>query len=99
MNNTLDFLFASEGELWAGRVSIYRICWLSLYAAGWFGLGPGTFSIMFPFLEREHGSESEGILRCASWRVEYNERRPHSALGYQTPSEYAGRKTNWFGGN
>jgi hypothetical protein len=36
----------------------------------------GTFSIMFPFLEREHGSESEGILRCASWRVEYNERRP-----------------------
>jgi len=29
-----------------------------------------------------------------SWRVEYNERRPHSSLGYQTPSEYAGRKTN-----
>jgi putative transposase len=23
-----------------------------------------------------------------SWRVEYNERRPHSALGYRTPSEY-----------
>jgi O-antigen ligase len=64
-NNTLDSLFASEGELWAGRVSIYRICWLSLYAAGWFGFGPGTFSIIFPFLEREHGSESDGILRYA----------------------------------
>ena len=23
-----------------------------------------------------------------SWRVEYNERRPHSALGYLTPEEY-----------
>ena len=64
-NNTLGSLFASEGELWAGRVSIYRICWLSLPAAGWFGFGPGTFSIIFPFLEREHGSESEGILRYA----------------------------------
>ena len=27
-----------------------------------------------------------------SWRVKYNERRPHSALGYRTPNEYAGRK-------
>ena len=29
---------------------IYRVCWLSLPAAGWFGFGPGTFSIVFPFL-------------------------------------------------
>lgn len=24
-----------------------------------------------------------------SWRVEYNHTRPHSSLGYLTPSEYA----------
>ena len=24
-----------------------------------------------------------------SWRVEHNERRPHSELGYRTPNEYA----------
>jgi O-antigen ligase len=64
-NNTLDSLFASGGELWAGRVSIYRICWLSLPAAGWFGFGPGTFSIIFPFLEQKHGIALEGILRYA----------------------------------
>ena len=29
-----------------------------------------------------------------SWHVEYNERRPHSSLGYQTPNEYACRRTN-----
>ena len=33
-----------------------------------------------------------------SWRVEYNERRPHSALGYQHPSQYACRRTNRFDG-
>lgn len=26
-----------------------------------------------------------------SWRVEYNEERPHSSLGYQTPREFARR--------
>ena len=50
--------------------------------------------------EAEAGScnlrEARVILE--SWRLEYNERRPHSALGYRTPSEYAGRKTNRFDG-
>jgi O-antigen ligase len=36
-----------------------------LPAAGWFGFGPGTFSIVFPFLLREHGVELDGILRYA----------------------------------
>ena len=29
--------------------------------------------------------------KLESWRVEYNKRRPHSALGYRTPNEYAER--------
>ena len=33
-----------------------------------------------------------------SWRVEYNERRPDSSLGYQTPSKYARKRTNRFDG-
>ena len=33
-----------------------------------------------------------------SWHVEYNERRPHSSLGYQTPNEYACRRTNRIDG-
>ena len=59
-NQTLNSLFVSEeGALWEGRVSIYRICWLSLPAAGWFGFGPGTFSIIFPFLQQEHGGGTQ----------------------------------------
>ncbi len=31
-------------------------------------------------------------LAVAAWRTEYNQRRPHSALGYQTPNEFANRE-------
>ena len=44
------------------------------------------------------GNLQEARVILESWRVEYNERRPHSALGYQTPSEYARRRTNRFDG-
>ena len=33
-------------------------------------------------------SLAEARVILESWRVEYNERRPHSALGYLTPEEY-----------
>lgn len=43
-------------------------------------------------LNRElFGTLAEARVILESWRVEYNERRPHSALDYQTPGEFARR--------
>lgn len=43
-------------------------------------------------LNRElFGSLAEARIILESWRVEYNDRRPHSALGYLTPGEFARR--------
>lgn len=36
-----------------------------------------------------NGQEAKEVVE--NWRIEYNERRPHSALGWQTPSEFATR--------
>ena len=41
-------------------------------------------------LNRElFGTLAEAQVILESWRVEYNECRPHSSLGYQTPAEFA----------
>jgi len=37
--------------------------------------------------------------KIAQWRIEYNEKRPHSSLGYLTPNEYAARKARASYGN
>jgi transposase InsO family protein len=43
-------------------------------------------------LNREiFGSLLEARVVIEQWRLEYNGERPHSSLGYQTPSEFAGR--------
>jgi hypothetical protein len=36
--------------------------------------------------------------KIAAWRVEYNEERPHSSLGYQTPAEFARQLSPLTGG-
>jgi hypothetical protein len=33
--------------------------------------------------------------KIAGWRTEYNEERPHSSLGYLTPTEFAVRETSY----
>ena len=35
--------------------------------------------------------------KIAAWRIEYNEERPHSSLGYLTPNEYAAQATTSYG--
>jgi putative transposase len=34
--------------------------------------------------------------KIASWKIEYNEERPHSSLGYQTPKEFAAAQAVGF---
>jgi putative transposase len=34
--------------------------------------------------------------KIAAWRKDYNEQRPHSSLGYQTPKEFAAAQGNGF---
>jgi putative transposase len=38
------------------------------------------------FLGLKHAREKIGV-----WASEYNHRRPHSSLGYKTPSQYAAK--------
>jgi transposase InsO family protein len=33
--------------------------------------------------------------KISAWRTEYNERRPHSSLGYRTPMEFATMATSY----
>lgn len=50
-------------------------------------------------LNRElFGSLREAQVILEQWRLEYNDERPHSSLGYQTPAEYALEATNRIDG-
>jgi putative transposase len=49
-------------------------------------------------LNREiFGSLTEARVILEQWRIEYNQVRPHSALGYQTPEEFAARHNPKWG--
>jgi transposase InsO family protein len=44
-------------------------------------------------LNREiFGSLLEARIVIEAWRMEYNQRRPHSSLGYLTPAEFAAQQ-------
>jgi transposase InsO family protein len=50
-------------------------------------------------LNRElFGSLREAQVILEQWRLEYNQERPHSSLGYRTPSEYAAQTNQSDGG-
>ena len=34
--------------------------------------------------------------KIAAWKIEYNEERPHSSLGYRTPKEFAAAQAASF---
>ena len=34
--------------------------------------------------------------KIAAWRIEYNEERPHSSLGYKTPKEFAAQAASFY---
>ena len=34
--------------------------------------------------------------KIAAWRIEYNEERPHSSLGYRTPKEFAAQAAGFY---
>src|SRR5580704_4888398 len=42
------------------------------------------------------GNLFEARERIAAWKIEYNEERPHSSLGYKTPKEFAEAQTASF---
>jgi hypothetical protein len=49
-------------------------------------------------LNRElFGSLAEARVILEQWRVEYNQLRPHSSLGYRTPEEFAARHNPKWG--
>ena len=51
------------------------------------------------FLAREVFENLAAARRLTlAWKEDYNERRPHSALGYRTPNEDAGTQMNRFDG-
>jgi putative transposase len=82
--------------------------WLASQGTGTLYIEPGS-PWQNGFAESFHGkfrdeclnaevfvSVAEARVRVEAWRRLYNEERPHSSLGYKTPSEF---KQDWFAAN
>lgn len=50
------------------RILVSEITWEMSRDSGWFGFGPGTWSIMFPYYTHEYGTELAG-----RWRYAHND--------------------------
>ncbi|WP_119163040.1 integrase core domain-containing protein [Klebsiella pneumoniae] len=40
-------------------------------------------------------SQEDAQCKIEPWRIHYNQRRPHSALGRMTPSEFVEKSAGW----
>jgi len=85
--------FVAKGiQEWLGRLQIDALYvapgspWENGYAESFHS------KLVDEFLSREQfDSVSQARRLTASWRADYNHHRPHSSLGYLTPSEFAAR--------
>jgi transposase InsO family protein len=54
--------------------------------------------VVFILKQAEMGTSVEDARRkIDAWRIDYNESRPHSALGWKTPAEFAHQARNSVG--
>jgi transposase InsO family protein len=77
-------------KTWAGRAAVSTLYvapgspWENAYAESYHA------RLRDELLDREEfGSLAEARVLLEDWRGQYNQERPHSALGYKTPAEFA----------
>lgn len=81
------------------------LAWAEQHEIAWHYIAPGK-PTQNAFVESFNGRMRDELLnetlffsldhareKLAAWRTDYNTRRPHSALGYQTPAAYAAHLT------
>ncbi len=78
--------------------------WGEQHKVSWHYIQPGR-PMQNAYIERKNGSMrrellnswmfeslSEARMRCEAWRLDYNHERPHKALGYLSPVDYANQE-------
>lgn len=80
--------------------------WCEVNKVSWHYIQPGK-PTQNAFIERQNGSMRRALLNayqftslkevramCSEWQQDYNNERPHKALGYLSPVTYAQRRLN-----